>query len=161
MRVNTIGASSIRARDGEANDRSIRRCLGTAPLVARLPRAGSRHAHLTAMEHSAVTRKATSCLGCGTQHFDGADCEVCFARLSRCLNVFGHWPMETSLTPAALVEVQEALQQYLSNFDIGPLPQNVETELNGLVSNIRSYLQHVAAGMGAYSDEPTDEELLS
>jgi hypothetical protein len=110
----------------------------------------------------AMTRKATTvCLGCGTEHFADADCEVCYARLQRCLSVFKHWPMETSITPAALVHVQRAVERYIQQEGIEFGDGQHAIELMNLRSHIRSYLQHVAAGRDAFKPEPTDEELLA
>jgi hypothetical protein len=108
------------------------------------------------------------CIGCGTKHLSELDCPVCYARLARCLDVFKHWPLETSLTPAALEHVQAAIELYLdsdemrlSRYTRKASYQEVENELTNLAAIIRAYLQHVAAGMRPFSDEPSDEELLA
>lgn len=66
------------------------------------------------------------------------------------------------MTPAALWHVECAIRDYLDNDrSKGLEPPAVEAELVLCATNIRAYLQHVAAGMPSYRDEPTDEELLS
>lgn len=108
--------------------------------------------------------KDVVCLGCGALHESSADCEVCYARLVRCLEVFVHWPLEVSISPAALAEVELAIRNHLNRE--GGLSSRVEAELSNMVNIMRSYLQQVAAGLKAYKDpprkaEPTDEDLLS
>lgn len=106
--------------------------------------------------------KPASCLGCGTIYAEGADCEVCYARLARCLDVFGHWPMECSVSAAALHHIESAIREYLDNDRTkGVDPVEVETELTTVANQIRAYLQHVAAGLNAFKPDITDEELLS
>lgn len=100
------------------------------------------------------------CLGCGAEYV--VECEACYERLKRCVTVFAHWPMETAMTPVALYHVERAIREYIGNTrNIGPERRAATTELEACASYIRAYLQHVAAGMTAYSDEPTDEELLA
>lgn len=66
------------------------------------------------------------------------------------------------MTPAALYHVECAIRDYLDNDrTLGVEPKAVEAELVLCASNIRSYLQHVAAGLRVFKPEPTDEELLS
>lgn len=105
--------------------------------------------------------KSTICLGCGTEHLVGADCEVCYARLRRCLDKFKHWPMETSITPAALVHVERAVREYIAKEGIQFGDGQHAIELMNLANGIRAYLQHVVAGRDAFTLEPTDEELLA
>jgi hypothetical protein len=148
------GAPSITA--GEAND-SLRGVLGSVELVEALPCCRARPSHVATLE---LAVNSEICLGCGTEYV--GDCEACYQRLSRCLNVFAHWPMETSMTPAALAHVEAAIREYLDNDRAqGVEPKVVEAELVLCASHIRAYLQHVAAGLRVFKHEPTDEELLS
>lgn len=100
------------------------------------------------------------CLGCG-EHTDSDDCETCFARLARCLDQFGHWPMETSISPAALEEIRYAIDWWVDSGPSSQIHGKLEDELRNISILIRSHLQHVASGLKAYQHEPTDEELLS
>jgi hypothetical protein len=102
------------------------------------------------------------CVGCGSEYV--GDCEACYERLKRCVNVFAHWPMETSATPAALYHVEAAIRFYLSHrMERDGMKERPElrAELQLIATNIRAYLQHVAAGLNVFTTEPTDEELLS
>jgi hypothetical protein len=91
------------------------------------------------------------CLGCGAVLEPDADCEVCHARLARCLGVFAHWPLELAISPATLAEVERAIRHHLY---VGSFSPQVSTELLNTVNIIRSYLQHIAAGFKAYKDPP-------
>lgn len=93
------------------------------------------------------------CLGCG-KSYDPlcADCEAAAAKIIAA----SHWPMETSLTPAALAHVESAVRERLVNDRV---PRALHTELHNLVANIRAHLQHVVGN--ARPAEPTDEDLLS
>jgi hypothetical protein len=50
-----------------------------------------------------------------------------------------HWPLELSLTPAALHRIEIEVRDALDMLDDGP----VTTELANLCSTIRAHLQHV------------------
>lgn len=96
------------------------------------------------------------CLGCGNECRTQVDCAECYRRLERCLNVFGHWPLELALSPAALLQIETAIRSILPKVD-----DSVQGELSNAVSIIRAYLQRVAAGELHFERELTDEELLS
>lgn len=110
----------------------------------------------------------TVCLGCGAKHLTATECATCHARLVRCLDVFKHWPLETSLSPAALLHVRNAVSFYMAHRmqrDSGPNGpvenERINGELDSLKAHINAYLQHVTRGLDAFTFEPTDEELLS
>ena len=50
------------------------------------------------------------------------------------------WPLEESLTPAALSHVEAAVRAYVPTVT---LPVNLKTELENLANAIRAMLQHV------------------
>lgn len=103
----------------------------------------------------------TVCLGCGGEHAAEMECMTCHQRLMRCLDVFKHWPLETSLSPAALLAVGEAIANWLIYEQDGNPQSRVVGELESLQAHINAYLQHVIGGREAFKLEPTDEELLS
>lgn len=71
-----------------------------------------------------------------------------------------HWPLDFTLSPAALAEVECAVRTYLDDTGRGALKRGkVHNELVNLANAIRSLLQHMARE--ATEREPTDEELLS
>ena len=94
------------------------------------------------------------CLGCGASY--EKDCEACYARLARCVNIFGYWPLATSLSVAALTHVERAIESYVQGMGSEYLGG---TELTNCAANIRAYLQCVATGMPEFRNEPTDDWL--
>lgn len=66
------------------------------------------------------------------------------AQVLDCIRKYTHWPMECSLTPAALAFVESAVRDHIKRYPLAHKP-GVALELANLVSNIRSHLQHVVA----------------
>ena len=88
------------------------------------------------------------CLGCG-RPVTGA-CTSCEAAARNVLEVEKHWPLETSITPAALAHVEAALTRYLER----EAPGASRAELENLENLIRSHLQHVVADRRAAAIDP-------
>ena len=88
------------------------------------------------------------CLGCGSQCEQQHTCPGCYARLVRCIDVFGYWPMEVSLSPAALLHVETAIRDYLTSVDLTGQPRQ---ELANAANLIRAFLQHQSASSGGYT----------
>jgi hypothetical protein len=82
------------------------------------------------------------CLGCGNTYL-GAYCLECEARATHLIQT-SHWPLETSLSPTALEEVENAIRYYMADTGRGKLKKDsTYIELSNLANNIRSHLQHV------------------
>jgi hypothetical protein len=79
-----------------------------------------------------------TCLGCG-----GITCQVCEDK-SNALTRLSHWPLEVSISRAALVDVQSAIGHYLANYGIN-MPAATIGELENLANIIRAHLQHEPA----------------
>lgn len=71
-----------------------------------------------------------TCLGCG-----GVVCQVCEDRARKVIEM-SHWPLETSISRAALAEVETAIR--LHNL----APAAIDAELINLANIIRAHLQH-------------------
>lgn len=61
-----------------------------------------------------------------------------------CIQEATHWPLECSLTPAALAVVEVAVREHLKLYPMTHKPR-VANELTNLTSVIRAHLQHIAA----------------
>ena len=83
---------------------------------------------------------STVCLGCGSSCEAPEKCERCHALLVKCLDVYGHWPLETSITAATLLHVETAIREYLhtSASSVGDTERN---ELYNTANTIRAFLQ--------------------
>lgn len=92
----------------------------------------------------------SNCLGCG------AICPECAKRTERCLALYHHWPMETSLTAPALRALETLIRNHNGYYRLEKL-NPVLTELANLANTISAHLQHKPV----YETGPTDEELLS
>lgn len=84
------------------------------------------------------------CLGCGVSIRTPLDCTQCFERLKRTV-ASGHWPLETSLSLRALMEVERAVSGWLdTTYGTHLYPDaNVRSELEALTIRLNSYFQHV------------------
>lgn len=83
------------------------------------------------------------CLGCG-ERYDGGECEPCYVKFKE-LAVTSHWPMETSVSLAALEVIGEAIDNELHGFEVSGYYEErpkLHTELSNLVSYIRAHIQH-------------------
>jgi len=100
------------------------------------------------------------CLGCGNT-FLGAYCPQCEAAAGLLIQT-SHWPLETSLSPAALSVVENGVRIMLERAPWGnsPAEQRVKNELHNLAANIRSHLQHVVAARKAADTPPEKDPLL-
>lgn len=85
------------------------------------------------------------CLGCGNPYI-GAFCPECEIAAGVLIQS-SHWPLETSLSPAALSAVETGVRIMLERAPWGDTEAEraVQGELHNLASNIRSHLQHVQA----------------
>lgn len=117
------------------------------------PQLSCREASLQAARN---LRVEIPCLGCGGPTDDDGNCPRCEVEAEELIR-YSHWPLEVSLTPSALTEVQVALEQYLNRFDPGG---SVGIELSNLLSNIRSHIQHLAAEKRSRKAAPAKDPLL-
>lgn len=90
-----------------------------------------------------------TCLGCG-----GVVCPVCEDR-AKAIIEHSHWPLETSISRAALDEVESAIRIRLHDF--AKMEAFVRSELENLANVIRSHLQHDYG----FPVATTDEDWLS
>ena len=67
-----------------------------------------------------------------------------------------YWPLELSLSPAALHAVEMAVRAHLSLSRGGPMSERTQNELALLANTIRAHLQHVVsdAREAAAADDP-------
>ena len=79
------------------------------------------------------------CIGCG-QDYDGQDCLRCSAAISGALLKYEHWPLEATLTAAALTHVELAFREYLDRHPEVIHP--ARTELLNIANTVRAYFQH-------------------
>lgn len=81
-----------------------------------------------------------TCLGCG-----GVVCQVCEDKSNAFTEQYKYWPLEVSVSRAALEEVQTAVDLYINEIELsgyfGERPQ-LHDELTNLVNVIRAHLQH-------------------
>lgn len=85
-----------------------------------------------------------TCLGCG-----GVVCQVCEDK-SNALTKLSHWPLEVSVSRAALAEIETAIR--LHNL----APAAIDAELMNVANIIRAHLQHAPTPA-----VPTDEDWLA
>lgn len=76
-----------------------------------------------------------TCLGCG-----GIVCQVCEDK-SNALTKLSHWPLEVSVSRAALAEIETAIRER----DVPWATAALDAELENLANIIRAHLQHPAA----------------
>lgn len=93
-----------------------------------------------------------ACLGCSRSHIVGLPCATCQAIADE-IAERSHWPLEASLTPRVLAQVEQAIRHHI--VDTGD-----NTELYNLANTIRAHLQHVVAN-ARRAKHPTDEDLLA
>lgn len=93
-----------------------------------------------------------TCLGCA-----GVVCQVCEDK-SNALTKLSHWPLEVSVSPAALIEIEAAIRAH----DAPMAPAALDTELMNVANIIRAHLQHVlrAAAAKAAPVAPAPDEWL-
>lgn len=90
-----------------------------------------------------------TCLGCG-----GITCQVCEDK-SNALTTLSHWPLEVSVSRAALIAVEEGIRMVLPRGYPNTSPE-LDAELNNLANIIRAHLQHAPAPTVS-----TDEDWLA
>lgn len=78
-----------------------------------------------------------TCLGCG-----GVVCQVCEDK-SNALTRLSHWPLEVSVSRAALLEVEALVRAGLQD-NVG-YADNTYAELQNIANIIRAHLQHEPA----------------
>lgn len=80
------------------------------------------------------------CLGCGQPYPTAAYCPDCERKAVRVIEQ-SHWPLETSLSLAALMVIETAVRSLIpANYEATP---ELDTELENLANVIRAHLQHV------------------
>lgn len=89
-----------------------------------------------------------TCLGCG-----GITCQVCEDK-SNALTALSHWPLEVSVSRAALVVIEELVRVDYLGSEPGGSP--IAMELENLANIIRAHLQHKPAPIVS-----TDEDWLA
>jgi hypothetical protein len=101
-----------------------------------------------------------TCLGCGGQTYTNGDCPKCDDCAAR-LIASSHWPLEVSLSLAALVEVEEAIGIHVEDIETQKFFEerpSLLIELQNLRNNIRSHFQHVRAERRARKAAPPTPE---
>ena len=95
------------------------------------------------------------CLGCGQAHPVIAYCPDCERKAMRLIQM-SHWPLETSLTAVALMQLEIAVRTHVAAL----LPETPGcAELANLANIIRAHLQHTLRAPAAKPAPVADDWL--
>jgi hypothetical protein len=111
--------------------------------------------HSRSKENHGMTNQPDICLGCGNTYL-GAYCLECEA-LAAGLIQTSHWPLETSLSPAALSAIETGVRIMLERL---PYEGQTSNELHNLANNIRAHLQHARAAQRKATSASTEKDPL-